>query len=73
MVGVDQPRNDHLAGHVQNLVGVLGQLVAGADLLDQVVFYEQAAASDLAALAVHRHQQFGVLYQQSLGHRYSFP
>ncbi|MNJ80283.1 hypothetical protein D3C77_786030 [compost metagenome] len=63
VVGVDQAWNDHFAGHVQNHIGVLRQLVAWADLFDYVVFDEHTAAFDFAALAIHGHQKFGVLDQ----------
>ena len=63
VVGVDQPRDNHLAGHVQNHVGLLRQGFAGADLLDQVVFDKQAAAPDFPAFTIHCDQQFCVLDQ----------
>ncbi|MNG91527.1 hypothetical protein D3C79_504380 [compost metagenome] len=64
MVGVDQAWDNHLAGHVQNHVGVLREGFAGADLLDQVVFDEQAAVLDFAAFAVHGDQQCGVFDEE---------
>ncbi|MOA58407.1 hypothetical protein D3C78_1828050 [compost metagenome] len=64
VVGVDQAWDDHLAGHVQNHVGVLREGFAGADLLDQVVFDEQAAVLDFAAFAVHGDQQCGVFDEE---------
>ncbi|MNC45254.1 hypothetical protein D3C75_942030 [compost metagenome] len=63
VVGVDQARDDHLAGHVQHHVGVLWQGIAGADLADQVAFDEHSAVLDLAAFAVHGDQKFGVFDQ----------
>ena len=63
VVGVDQARDNHLAGHVQNHVGLLRQGFAGADLLDQVVFDKQAAAPDFPAFTIHCDQQFCVLDQ----------
>ncbi len=64
VVGVDQARDDHLAGHVQHHVGVLRQAIAGAHLLDQVVFDVQAAVFDFAAFAVHGDQQLGVFDEE---------
>ncbi|MCY1423769.1 hypothetical protein D9M71_394920 [compost metagenome] len=63
VVGVDQARDDHFAGHVQHHVGMLWQGIAGADLADQVVFDEHAAVLDLAAFAVHGDQECGVFDQ----------
>ena len=63
VMGVDQARDHHLAGHVQNHVGLLRQGFAGADLLDQVVFDKQATAPDFPAFTIHCDQKFGVLDQ----------
>ncbi|MCY1241457.1 hypothetical protein D9M71_116410 [compost metagenome] len=63
VVGVDQAGDDDLAFHVQHFVGALRQLAARSDLHDAVVLDEHPALPDLPALAIHGHQQVGVLHQ----------
>ncbi|MNJ57959.1 hypothetical protein D3C77_535700 [compost metagenome] len=63
VVCVDQARNDHFSGHVQDHIGLLWERFARADLLDQIVLDVQTAAPDLSALTVHGHHKFGVLDQ----------
>ncbi|MCY1453857.1 hypothetical protein D9M71_708780 [compost metagenome] len=68
VVGVDQAGDDDLALEVQHLVRRLRQFGARPDLNDAVVLDEHPALPDFTALAVHRHQQVGVLYQECLSH-----
>ncbi|MNE77230.1 hypothetical protein D3C80_1735290 [compost metagenome] len=68
VVSIHQAWNDHFSSHVQNHIGLLRQRFARADLLDQVVFDEQATTLDLSAFTIHGHQKFSVLDQQSLRH-----
>ena len=70
-MGIDQPRDDHLPGHVQNHIGVLWQRFSRADLLDEVTLDEQTTTSDLTTFTIHCHQKLGILDQQSSGHRCS--
>ena len=57
VMGVHHPRKDDLAGHVEHLIGVIRQVICGANLLDQTVTGEQTTAEDLPALVVHRRQR----------------
>ena len=61
---IHQARQQDLPGEIEHQVGARGQRLVGADLLDDAVAREQAAAPDLAAAGVHRHHHLGIVGKQ---------
>lgn len=53
VMGVDQPRQDDVAGQVEHLVGGLGQVGGRPDLLDEAVTDKKATLRNLGLVVVH--------------------
>ena len=69
VVRVHQPGDDDLVACVDDLVGRLRQLHAGADRFDDAAAREDRTVDDLAPLRVHRDEQARVTDKQRLAHR----
>jgi len=57
VVGVDQTGQHKVAGHIQNFIRVLRQILRAANLLDKPVAGEQSTGDNFPALCIHGNQK----------------
>jgi hypothetical protein len=63
VVGVNQAGQDDVAAQVEGLIGVLGQFIWWANLLDEAISNKKTTTGNLPAVAVKGYQQVSIFDQ----------
>jgi hypothetical protein len=66
VMGVDQARDHHVTGEINDLVGAIGKLGGGADGLDPAIPRKKSTIADFPA--IHRREEMCASKQQSSHH-----